>query len=349
MGLLDKLKKTFFEEELVEVEEEKVAKKVESKPEKKKEIKKEAKKDEVATHADEIKARTKLNDEDIETLEEIADMLEEDEDQDKEMTISDRNLVNKSSKIEFFNDADFVDEKVEVKTKAKEEPKKIYGGEYTNVYDIKEDKKVYNKPYGADNNKGFHPTPIISPIYGVLDKNYRKEEVRDKKDRPSSYVSRKDADYDTVMEKAYGDRNYYEEDIPSYDDIIKNANVEDEVEAKEPLLYDMMVDDSKPVVDQVSIQDAEDYFNDLGLEYNVDYKDKVYEKASGRRVENHNYDDEDIDNKTEEIIINKNLVKDEKEKELEEVAKEVEDDDESKLLEDNLFDLVDSMYEGGEE
>ena len=83
----------------------------------------------------------------------------------------------------------------------------------------------------------------------------------------------------------------------------------------------MMVDDTKPVVDQVTMADAEEYFTDLGLEYNIDYKDGRYEKATGRRVSSSN-------------------------KALEEP---IEVGEEDANLNDNLFDLVDSMYEEGEE
>ena len=81
----------------------------------------------------------------------------------------------------------------------------------------------------------------------------------------------------------------------------------------------MTKDNSKPMVDQVTLADAEEYFQDLGLEYNIDYKDTRYEKATGRRVKNAT----------------------------ESVKKEEDSDDAN--LEDNLFDLIDSMYKDGEE
>ena len=53
--------------------------------------------------------------------------------------------------------------------------------------------------------KVFRPTPIISPIYGILDKNYKKEEIVQKKEVRLSQASSKKVDVDTVREKAYGD------------------------------------------------------------------------------------------------------------------------------------------------
>ena len=50
--------------------------------------------------------------------------------------------------------------------------------------------------------KRFKPTPIISPVYGVLDKNYHKEEIVDKTKKGSSRISAKTLD--DVRKKAYG-------------------------------------------------------------------------------------------------------------------------------------------------
>ena len=115
------------------------------------------------------------------------------------------------------------------------------------------------------------------------------------------------------------------------------------------MLFDNTLNDMKPVVDQVTVADAEEYFNDLGLEYNVDYKDRLYENATGRRSEiyeeNPSYD---------EVIINDNSSI-ENDDEANNITmddlmnnKVVEEETEEAHLEDNLFDLVDSIYEDGE-
>ena len=326
MGLLDKLKNAFFEEEYVEVDDnEEVAKKVEPK----KEIKKEEK-----VKAEEIKNRTKIEEDIDEELEEINEIIPEIKEEVEEPIISDRELVNKNNKIEYFNDSDFVSN--DYYREEKKPAAQAYGGAYTKATYTQptDNKKAYNKPYGASSDKGFQPTPIISPIYGVLDKNYHKDEVIDKKDRPSSYVSKKNVDLDSIRQKAYGMNSL--NDLPDYEDIVSGKEIEDDFK-EEPLLTDM-VEEKKPVVDTVSIADAEQYFEDLGLEYNVDYKDAGYEKAVGRRTAIHEYDDD----KTQEIIINNNIEK-------EEPVVEDNEDDDSELLENNLFDLVDSMYNGDED
>lgn len=314
MGLFEKLKNTFFEEEYVEVEEpvkpEQVAKKVEIKKEKK-----------------------------LKPVEEIEEVSQKVEPEVKQESYFENDLVNKNNKLAFFDDDDFEPAKPAHKVVEPKEEKRIYGESASTIYDsLKlDDMDKYNstshKAYGATEVK-FQPTPIISPIYGVLDKNYRKEEVIDKKDKPSSYVSRKNADLDSVRRKAYGENSkFFMNDEPKH-----------EITDDQPYLYDMM-EESKPVVGTVTVGDAEEYFNDLGLEYNVDYKDSKYENATGRR--SHIYHENDLEND----ILNNNFVKTDDDFTVDSVTNRNNSNtvDESANLEDNLFDLVDSMYEGGEE
>jgi len=290
MKLLEKLKNTFFEEEEIVIEE----------PVKKPET--------VARKIEPINSKPEKEVEDIlkETEEEL---LEE----AKVEYYSDNELIKKDNKVQYFDEDDFLENDFEDKIEVKEEPKKLYGESIDKLYSsINYSTTTNNKPYGAPLKEAFKPTPVISPIYGILDKNYKKEEVIDRKDKPSSYVSRKNVDLDSIRKKAYGSLDPLEE--------MTTVKKEPEVsEEEDSLLYDMTSDNSTPVVNQVTIADAEEYFEDLGLEYNIDYKDNNYEKATGRRTSS---------KKLEENIV-----------------EETEDNN----LEDNLFDLIDSIYEGGEE
>lgn len=297
MKLLEKLKNTFFEEEYVEVDEPEekapvVAKKVEPR-----EIRKEIKKD----TSDVV-------------LEKTETVVEKDQ-----VSYSDSKLANKDSKLPYFEDEDFIED--EVVNQPQEAPKKLYGDTPDKLYgsiNYTNTTTSSSKSYNVPTRDSFKPTPIISPIYGILDKNYRKDEVIDRKDKPASYVSRKNADLDSVRRKAYGEIN------PIEDVSIDNKNEEtDDVQLEDNLLYDMTNDNSAPVVDKVTIADAEEYFNDLGLEYNIDYKDSRYEKATGRRTSSNHNDVVDTTSTTDDSSDDANL-------------------------DDNLFDLIDSMYEDGE-
>ena len=336
MGLLSKLKDTFFEEEYVEVEDEKEEEKVAKKVEPKKIV-------------EEKKEEPKIEEEKFEELDELDEepvvfkqtSIEEEEILDEEPeSYSDRDLVNKNSKLTYFDDEDFEPTKP-ISVVKKEEPKRIYGEDSSKLYSSinLDDLDKYNMPnhkaYGAPINQ-FEPTPIISPIYGILDKNYRKEEVVDKKDRPSSYVSRKDIDLDSVRRKAYGDVSIMGEE---------EAKTEDE-----NVVYDTNFDD-KPVVGDVTVADAEEYFNDLGLEYNVDYKDATYEKAAGRRSDVYKDEDEEVkDNGLEEVEIADEYKLDDRDEEItiDDIIKKKQEELEDANLDNNLFDLVDSVYGDGE-
>lgn len=357
MGLLDKLKNTFFEEEYVEVEE-----KPKPKKEVKKEVKKEPKKVEVKRVVEEKPKITRYEEVDsveptkvektvrreekaprreekqiqrgervVEKKIEIVESKVKEPVRAKEATFEEKNFKRETN-FGYFDDADFLDftdSTYDEKPVQKIEP-------------IREEKaKPYNNPsYGMpqavpvskDEKASFRPTPIISPIYGILDKNYTKDEVIEKKEtKPSSYVSRKNADLDSIRAKAFG-ATLMSNDL-TFDSSVDF--VEEKEEKKEPdydiddnLLYDMTEEDNAPAVNKVTLQDAEEYFDDLGLEYNIDYKDAKLEKATGRRVsKTPKIDDieEDLISPTNSRVQNRS--------------------DENGSLEDNLFDLIDSMYE----
>lgn len=321
MGVFDKLKNVFFEEEYVEVEEP---------------IRKTKK--EKATIAKKVdlpempKFKEEKTPREIELEEEVVERVEK-----KGYTEKENRVAEKSFKFPMtFEDDDF---KVDSYQYKKEEPKKHVEVEkepkHDNLYGMKTEEKkneyVHSTLYeGGDykkEQKVFRPTPIISPIYGILDKNYKKEEIVQKKEVRLSQASSKKVDVDTVREKAYGDLvSDITASMMSDDEVDNNENNKENVEEvkNETTLYDL-TDDSSPVVNSVTVGDAEEYFNDLGLEYNVDYKDHSKEKATGRRSDKNN----SVPNETKEEVKN--------------------NDNDQKEVEDSLFDLIDSMYQDSED
>ena len=128
-----------------------------------------------------------------------------------------RNLEEtKVNKPVFFDDDDFKDLSFGVKEEKKEEAEEKVEEEKpvyrrTSFYEeeiVREEPKPAREIYGSkiekevvvEEKKIFKPTPIISPVYGILDKNYHKEdivsrnEVREEKENP----------IDSVRNKAYG-------------------------------------------------------------------------------------------------------------------------------------------------
>jgi len=304
MGVFSKLKDLFFEETYVEVEEEEI-----KKPKVKQETKKE--KVTVAKKIDLPEIKKEKNKEEIQEEEDLEEELEEELEEKQE---------NKFKFPMTFEEDDFKQDEEEpiIKEKSpkvvkeepkyiKEEPPKyIFENERVPLYEGREEKK--EKPV-------FRPTPIISPIYGILDKNYKKDDVVTKKPVILSSTSSRKMDLDRVREKAYGD---LASDITASMQEKVVEEVKEEPDEKENTFYDLNID--SPAVERVTVGDAEEYFNDLGLEYNVDYKDNSMERVTGRRSSKHEIEKEDDKEAKEDVS-----------------------------LENNLFDLIESMYENKEE
>lgn len=369
MGVFDKIKNALFEEEYVEVDEKPKKVKKEKIRKETKEVIKESKVKENKPIAKKVVLpdKPKIKEEELEEVE-----LEE---EDFEISpISDREELKEDFKFPMMEDKDFkVEDSYESEPKivkiieedvhpsrrkdkydsySVKEEKPLYEGSkntkntkvdygYTgsSIDDIsykepkgaygltKEETPSYDRLYEKKEEKaGFKPSPIISPIYGVLDKNYRKEDVVSKKEvRLTSSYARENLDVDDVRKKAFGTladdiaRGVDDEEEPTFE-------VNEIKDSRENLLVDLSEDEGKPAVHEVTVGDAEEYFQDLGLEYNIDYKDASKDnKLAGRRVKN---DEEytDVNAVNEEVKVEVSA------------SNDVDNDN------DNLFDLIDSMY-----
>lgn len=323
MKLLDKLKNALFEEEYVEVEEKKEVKKKE-KPIAKKII------------IEDSKPQKKEQKEDIIIEEEKKEPLNHSNNKDfKFKAILDDDFIDLEAKPKVVEKAQLPfkeerpvlkkeapKEKIIYKEEKKTEEKKLYSGALNNSIDKEIKIHEYGSASKQKEKKEFHPSPIISPIYGVLDQNYKKDEIVTKKEvRITSSYKSKNIDVDSVRAKAYGNSDdIFEEELTSNKkDNVEEETKQEEIDDKETIKEeDSLLDisaDNTPSVQKVTMGDAEEYYSDLGLEYNIDYKDVSHEKATGRRTDLRNFDD------------NYDTPKDEA------------------SIEDNLFDLIDSMYD----
>jgi len=294
MGLIDKLKNVFFEEVEIDDEEEievpkTYAKKVEV-PKRKKEIyeepQEEEEEDQEETYEEPLKEEEKETYfEEVKESQKNVPMMFDVDDFLEEESVS----FEKESPImkDFLEDEPIKEEKKELYARRndyKEPSNPTYSYSKTSYTEEKQ-------------TKVFKPSPIISPIYGILDKNYRKEEVVTKRETRISGTYTK-PDLDSVRDKAFSNSPKKERVINEN----KNKHYDDDVK-----IYD--VNNSKPQVSKVTIADADEYYNDLGLAYNVDYSDASRSNVT-RSSKYHN-----------------------KEKKKE-----------KKDVDDNLFDLIDSMY-----
>ena len=329
MGLLNKVKNLFFEEEYVEVEEKPkktkkdvpIAKKIEL-PKVEKVEPKEEEIEEVETLEEEIKEKRENKFPmhfDTEDFKEDQDSnndnpTNEDEEFYLEQSVSRRSERYKEPVVE----KEQPKESEEVIEEVEEEEKYDFELEYGKEQE--EQKSLYE---GKNPKKTFTPTPIISPIYGILDKNYTKDDVVTKKEIRLSTAHRK-ADLDAVREKAYGDLT---SDITqSMEDVVEDKDTEEE--KLDNTFYDLNDEDTSPAIESVTVGDAEEYFNDLGLEYNIDYEDTSVTKPKEKETKEkkRRSEKEEVEEKTEKE---------------EQPEKEEQDED----LESNLFDLIESMYD----
>lgn len=338
MGVFDKLKNALFEVEYVEVDEP---------PKKDKKDKIKEKKEEIQEDKP-IAKRIVLPGKKEEKIEELKEeeLLDDDfQSRPKE----EPEEVHEQFK--FMDDNDFtVDdgpEYLEVEKRVIEE-KPVYREESKEEVDYTPKTNLYNNPnyssgnpYGMNNHSNydvqvhqygtydkpekayFKPSPIISPIYGILDKNYKKEDVKEKKDIRITGYTRTNMNVDDIRAKAYGSENETEP-------LVEENIFEVENYSNENVMVDLS-DRSKPEVKELTMGDAEEYFEDLGLEYNVDYVDVSTDRIKPKEVV-----------KSEESIEEK-IQKDE----LPETVK-IESEKTVEHDEDNLFDLIDSMYEENE-
>lgn len=152
----------------------------------------------------------------------------------------------------FFDDNDFAG--LQAPSKVEKTVKKVNPIEKKKQVEVRKEEK-----------KMFKPTPIISPVYGVLDKNYHKEDIRQKNNSSSSaYYNHKDVSIDDIRKKAYGT---LEDDLevtlfgePEKVDIEQDNELD---------MFDELLDDTK-VSANVTETDDSDLFNLI---------DSMYEKG----------------------------------------------------------------------
>lgn len=185
MGVFTKLKNIFYDEEYIEEADEdiKIEKPV------KREFKREIKKEEVddTPRVSEIKI-TGYVDEPVTPKKPEREVVKEEPSYKNERELF---KPEKSS----FNFTQFDDEELPPRRNVMDYESR------TSSY-----KKEVQKPVEVEQPKVFKPSPVISPIYGILDKDYRKEEIVAKSKEKERVIASNDSatTYDSVRKKAYG-------------------------------------------------------------------------------------------------------------------------------------------------
>ena len=114
---------------------------------------------------------------------------------DEEIEDFELKFEQKINKPVFFDDRDFRDLNLEEKNRKDEfetKEKNLYKNNFETEKNVVEKEK-----------KVFKPTPIISPVYGILDKNYHKEDIVSRNDSLKE-KEESTSSIDAVRNKAYG-------------------------------------------------------------------------------------------------------------------------------------------------
>lgn len=233
------------------------------------------------------------------------------------------------------------------------------------VADLYKDKKQGKK---EEHEKKFRATPIISPIYGILDQNYTSDDMtKVEGEALDEKRHSKNVDFDSVRKKAYGSLS---EEIKEnlmcenceYLKEVKECKKEklnhQENDHSADLLYDVLEEDtSDNDVRDITLDEATENYYDYGVEYeknndsyaldskgtpNLYHEDEV-------KIVNHEKEKNAKDTKiTKEIPPVKssiNLLSTLKKSMGEQVETSVPKKEEDLELTDDLFNLIDSMYD----
>ena len=300
MGLFEKIKNIFYDEEIVDVPEE--PKSVE-KP-KIEEVKVEKKVEPIKRETPVINTTPTYSEREIFTRETTNTFKFPMLDEEEVKPVRTRVNALESARME----------------KKKEETEKARTDKYKDLF--KENTTTTSKP-----DRVFKPSPVISPVYGVLDKNYTREEIIERQENITRTTNPKDMNYDAVRRKAYG-------------------TLEDELEntlskLSEPEIHEKV---EKPVTKEEE-KSIEDLLNEIEGNRNMsigDIEEKIKDKMEEEEEESIS-DDEFL----KEFMARTSKKEEETIKEEKATTKE-EDVDADKTLEHDLFNLIDSMYEDKE-
>ena len=306
-------------------------------------------------------------------LKEISSAIEKVIEEEKEEPVKEEVKVEKESPFFSFDEEEF---KRSISRVARSEAREKENLAMPAVKNNTHNTAINNKPTKYDlpssvvssvnssahpGRKPFVPSPVISPVYGILDKNYSKEDIVDKRtDRRAKAVD----NLDRVRTKAFGAPNVEE---------TKTQEVKPLEEKEEVIVNDILEEKEVNVIDTPKIVETKE---EVEIP-NIDSKplDKIdddtikYSSPIEEELNNmiNNNDEEELVNEEETNGINRNAklddlektstlkILDDIEKELnsitpisEEVSEE-NNDKNDQTVEKDIFDMISSMYEGDEE
>ena len=137
----------------------------------------------------------------------------------------------------------------------------------------------------------FKPTPIISPVYGILDKNYHKEDIVSKND--ADYKSVDGLSVDSIREKAYGTlEDELENTLFGSNSILFKDENKTKSKKVDTDFFDDLEEEATPTKSDSNLRDLENITMDIGKELDsLLNKDKNNDKKIDEK--NDSFDDDD--------------------------------------------------------
>ena len=352
MGLLDKFKNLFTDEEIIEEDD---VDTIEIK-----EVKKEEEINKLPTFM-----REKIEKEE----KKLPPKLEIDKETKKEIepeitkhlndTENDFVLPKIEEKSSFKFPIDFTENDfVETRSRQSIHQKKLDSDAKVEVSPItRTEKKIKPEPKVADLYKDkkeekekptkFKATPIISPIYGILDKNYTSNDIEQTSgNNLEEKRHSKSVDFDSVRKKAYGSLT---EEIKEnlmcenceYLKEAKECHKEVEQKRSSKISYELLEEEeTSPTYKDITLDEATENYYDYGVEY-----EKQPEIISPKEeVKISNFEDKPK-KEIPPVKSSINLLSTLKKSMGEDVDPKPKKKEENLELTDDLFNLIDSMYD----
>ena len=210
------------------------------------------------------------------------------------------------------------------------------------VHEARDYKKLLNDAKNTE-KKPFVVTPIISPVYGILDKNYKPEQIEEKN---------KPKEIDEVRERMFGPVSFADEELPEpvkYEEsnetltekLIQENQKQIEIEKSEPISeFDEYDEPTEEIRNTNYIEEEVQGMNDEKTSPSLDISDLINEAESTdyntKDYEEDYFKSTPSDYEPEEFDIKAEPRKEE--------VKESLDD----TIETDLFNLIDSMYKTDE-
>jgi len=224
--------------------------------------------------------------------------------------VSERKLYNSNDSFPFF---DFDEEEFSSMSRQTRQNNNVLEYEKKKKLEKKYDLGKYERIETKElvEKKKFKPSPIISPVYGILNEDYRIEDIQDKTEENRE---KNNLDFNAVRKKAFEnvkkDKEVAEPETFYQETVTVKLKENDNVREQKSKTIDELLEDTADVTIDTS--------------------------TSKKNIEETNKSYEDIDDDLEELL-------DVKEEPKKEAKEEFENED---TLESDLFDLIDSMYDG---